>query len=70
MTEPEGVFARERGAVGPDQLLAHETQKAVPDTGAALSRSQRLDRPEVEDVTLDGGALDCLALLVTELIEP
>ena len=53
----------------PDELFADESQQAVGDASAFLARRQRFHRADVEDVSLDRGALDRLALLAAELIE-
>jgi len=69
VAEPEGVLARERRTVWPDQFFTDQRQETIRDACAGLMGRQCLDRPQVEDVPLDGRALDRLALLVAELVE-
>ena len=52
--EPERVLARQLGAVGADQLLAHERDQVRGDRGAIGLREQLGQRADVEAAALDG----------------
>ena len=68
VAEAEGVLARELGAVGADELLAHERDQ--PLAPLRLAVAERLDGAAVEDLALDGAALEHRALRRVELVEP
>ena len=68
VAEAVAVVARELGAVGPDELVAHE--RGEPGRDLRLLGGERLDGAAVEDLTLDRAALEHPALRLVELVEP
>jgi hypothetical protein len=69
VTEAERVVSRHRRGLGPDQLGADQLREvAVEPRANALGRELR-DRQAVEDLTLDGPALDHRPLVGRQLVE-
>ncbi|HJP72574.1 MAG TPA: hypothetical protein VJ975_12730, partial [Candidatus Limnocylindria bacterium] len=68
--EAEGVVPRNLRTVGTHQLLAHERQQVGWNLRAHRLRRESGHRAAVEDLALDGAALDDRALVIVERIEP
>ena len=66
VAEAKGVVAGQLRAIGPDQLLADEPGQSRDDRPVLR---QRLHRPAVEDLALDGASLEHRALRLLELVE-
>ena len=67
VAEAVAVVARELGAVGADQLAAHEPGQ--PGRHLRLLGGERLHGAAMEDLALDGASLEHLALGLVELVE-
>ena len=68
VAEAIAVVAGELGAVGTDELAAHE--RGEPGRDLRLLRGERLHAAAVEDLAFDGAALEHPALGLVELVEP
>ena len=68
VAEAVAVVAGELGAVGTDELAPHEC--CEPGRDLRLLGSERLHAAAVEDLALDGAALEHPALGLVELVEP
>src|SRR5215471_21832703 len=68
MPEAIGVVTGELSSVGADELLAHESDKALVYRAVAIV--ERCNRPAVEGSSLHGTALEHRALRRVQLVEP
>ena len=64
--EAKRIVTRQLRAVGPDQLLANESRQSRDDRPVL---GERLHRATVEDLALDGAALEHRALRLLQLVE-
>ena len=64
--EAKGIVTRQLRAFGPDQLLADESRQSRHDRPVL---GQRLHRPAVEDLALDGASLEHRPLRLLQLVE-